>query len=121
MSETTDPEFDLYRDPDEGGCPHCRDPKDCNECEDERARDKVIEMAAPHPITPPGVVRDTYLQRELAVREYAEALKRAAGQVLEDLDRGRVPRLRSALDDASRLAAHIEVMTALSALQAREG
>lgn len=75
-------------------------------------------MAAPHPLTAPCAVRETYQQRELAVREYAEALKRAADQVLEDLDRGRVPRLRSALDDASRLAAHIEVMTALAALPA---
>ena len=56
-------------------------------------------------------------QRELAVREYAEALQRAASQVLGDLDRGRVPRLRSALDDANRLAAHIEVLTALESVQ----
>jgi hypothetical protein len=56
-------------------------------------------------------------QRELAVREYAEALKRAADQVLQDMDRGRVPRLRSTLDDANRLAAHIEVLTALASMQ----
>lgn len=77
-------------------------------------------MAAPHPVTPPGIVREMYQQRELAVREYAEALKRAADQVLQDLNRGRVPRLRSALDDANRLAAHIEVMTALDACQAKK-
>ena len=42
MTETTDPQ-ELYRDPDEGGCEHFRDPQNCDRCEDERARDKVIE------------------------------------------------------------------------------
>jgi hypothetical protein len=42
MAET-DPEFDLYRDPDEGGCHHCRDPKTCDECATEKAHDQYIE------------------------------------------------------------------------------
>jgi hypothetical protein len=32
-----------YRDPDEGGCPHCRDPKACEECAIEREHDQHID------------------------------------------------------------------------------
>jgi hypothetical protein len=77
-------------------------------------------MAAPHPLTPPGVVRRTYQQRELAVREVAERLQANAGYILDDLDRGRLPVLRSVLDSALKLARDIEVMTALDACQAGE-
>ena len=34
MTETTDPQ-EAYRDPEEGGCPHFRNPSDCDSCETE--------------------------------------------------------------------------------------
>jgi len=77
-------------------------------------------MSAPHPVTPPGLARDAYLTRALAVQEAAERLLANAGYILQDLDRARTPRLRSVLDDALKLARDIEVMDALSAFQPTE-
>jgi hypothetical protein len=77
-------------------------------------------MAAPHPLTPPDVVRDAYLTRQLAVEETARQLQANAGYILQDLERGRTPSLRSVLDNALKLARDIEVMTAVAALPAAE-
>lgn len=77
-------------------------------------------MSAPHPLTPPDVARDAYLQRALDVQEAAERLRANADYILQDLDRARTPRLRSVLDDALKLARDIEVMTVLSAFQPAE-
>ena len=73
-------------------------------------------MAAPHPLTPPDVVRDAYLTRQLAVEETARQLQANAGYILQDLERGRTPSLRSVLDNALKLARDIEVMAALAGL-----
>lgn len=46
MTETTDPQ-ELYRDPEEGGCSHFRDPGTCEECAlDERVLRHMRALAA---------------------------------------------------------------------------
>ena len=64
-----------------------------------------------------NLLRAAYLQRVEAVRETAEALQRNAGYILDDLDRERLPRMRSCVADALKLARTIEAIEALAEVE----
>jgi hypothetical protein len=79
MTERIDPEFEQYRDREDGGCDHFRDPENCNECEDERARDKVIESLV--------VNLDLFVNEARAnVRKAAEALRELTSSHVYDIE-----------------------------------
>jgi hypothetical protein len=59
----------------------------------------------------------TYERRLDACRDALTAIRDNAGYALHDIERGRIPRLRSILDEAQRLARDIEALTAIKELK----